>query len=204
MHPTVERFFPAFTERFEGKIPWMYLDVKGLVTTGVGCLLPTPQHATEVEWYYKNGQAAGRAAIIDEWLRVKRSAWLATAGARAAESVAQLRLHNETIARLTRTRMESMETTLRREWPTWDSMPADAQLGILSMAWAMGPAFRRGWPRFAAYVEAGDWMGASRECLMRTAGNPGLVPRNKANQLAFELASTIPQSSISSGMMLSK
>ena len=36
MHSSVQAIFPEFSKRFEGYVHWMYLDIKGLVTTGVG------------------------------------------------------------------------------------------------------------------------------------------------------------------------
>jgi hypothetical protein len=43
-----------------------------------------------------------------------------------------------------------------------DNFPADAQLGLLSMSWGMGPMFN--FPKFQAYVAAGDWSSAATEC----------------------------------------
>ena len=39
MRPSVFAAFPGFITRFEGRLPFMYLDTKGLVTTGVGNLI---------------------------------------------------------------------------------------------------------------------------------------------------------------------
>jgi GH24 family phage-related lysozyme (muramidase) len=34
MHQSVLDVFPRFTSEFEGRVSWMYLDIKGLVTIG--------------------------------------------------------------------------------------------------------------------------------------------------------------------------
>src|SRR5580704_1499007 len=43
MYSSVRDIFPNFSKQFEGRVGWMYLDVKGLVTIGVGNLIdPLP------------------------------------------------------------------------------------------------------------------------------------------------------------------
>ena len=39
MNDSVLTTFPSFTQQFEGRIPFMYVDVKRLVTTAVGNLI---------------------------------------------------------------------------------------------------------------------------------------------------------------------
>ena len=46
----------------------------------------------------------------------------------------------------------------------------------------------KGWPKFTAACNMGDWIAAAAECKMEEAGNPGLVPRNLANRQLFEYA----------------
>jgi len=36
MFSSVQSSFPAFSAKFEGRVPYMYVDVKQLVTVGVG------------------------------------------------------------------------------------------------------------------------------------------------------------------------
>jgi len=108
------------------------------------------------------------------------------------------------------------EATLRRRFPAYDSWPADAQLGTLSCAWAAGA----GWacPKFTAAVNAlepgfqvaaGPVPGASGDLDPGARGeawlednhkpgpnpaNPGLHPRNLANQVLFGNAARIVES----------
>jgi hypothetical protein len=67
----------------------------------------------------------------------------------------------------------------------FDEWPADVQLGIHSMAWAMGAGFMRKFPKFTDACKACDWKRAAVECRMNTVNNPGLVPRNVANKKLF-------------------
>lgn len=39
MYPSVTSFFRVFNEPLEGVVAYMYLDIKGLVTVGVGNLI---------------------------------------------------------------------------------------------------------------------------------------------------------------------
>ena len=77
-----------------------------------------------------------------------------------------------------------MESSLKGRQPFvgFDDFPADAQLGLLSMSWGMGPMFN--FPKFQAFVAAGDWTGASTECRF----NPDIgtiTVRNDRDQLLF-------------------
>ena len=53
-----------------------------------------------------------------------------------------------------------------------DTWPADAQLGLMSMAWAMGSAFPtppppgKPWPNFTKACKEQDWEGAAKDCKM--------------------------------------
>lgn len=84
----------------------------------------------------------------------------------------------------------------QHHFPTLEEYPADAQLGILSMAWACGPGFPRTFKNFTRSVLNGDWAGAAASCKIREAGNPGVVPRNKANRTCFGNAAIVIQGNL--------
>ena len=71
----------------------------------------------------------------------------------------------------------------RQEFASFQDWPADAQLGLLSMAWAMGPAFK--FPNFQAACARQDFQAAADQCHMADGNNPGLRPRNAANRQLF-------------------
>jgi GH24 family phage-related lysozyme (muramidase) len=191
MKPEVREQFPAFTAKFEGRIPWLYLDVKGLVTIGLGCLCDSVNVATSLPFVDAAGNRASTAAIEAEWRVIKAHTELAQKGAGAARKVAQLRLPEEAIDNLARQRLEANELILLRYFPDFDSWPAPAQLGVLSMAWAMGAGFPAKWPHFADACRARDWDAASASCKMREEGNPGLVPRNRKDAELFLAAGAL-------------
>ena len=82
--------------------------------------------------------------------------------------------------------MRDFETVLKKYFRDWDSFPADAQLAIMAMAWACGPAFPKTFTNFASFVNKRDWANAAKCAKIREEGNAGIVPRNK--QVAFCLA----------------
>ena len=59
----------AQIEKFEGRVPWMYLDTKSKVTVGIGCMLPTVAPALLLPFY--NGDVpATSAEITKEFCRI--------------------------------------------------------------------------------------------------------------------------------------
>lgn len=188
MKQSVAAAFPNFTARLEGKIPHMYADILGLVTVGLGCLIDPVSLALNLPWKHGNGDNATNAEVMAEWNRVKHDPTLPKAGYRAAAKITQLRLTDDGISRLAIDRLVRHEGWFKKTWPAWDTFPADAQLAIHSMGWAMGAGFTTKFPSFTKCVTAQDWVGAAKNCLMRTAGNPGLVPRNKRNVALFQAA----------------
>jgi GH24 family phage-related lysozyme (muramidase) len=185
---SVAAAFPAFSAKFEGRLPFMYLDVLGLVTTGVGVLIDPVVCSLSLPWVCPDGSPAGQADITADWQHVKARQDLRLHGGGAFRSVATLRLTDDAVDALTTAKMRLMEQHLIARFPQWESFPADAQLGILSVAWACGPAFQ--FPKFQAAILAQDWATCVTECQMNAAGNPGLVPRNTADAQLFTNASS--------------
>lgn len=195
IHPCVRDAFYDFSAQFEGVVPCMYLDVRGLVTTGVGNLIDSTAAAEALPWtVHTGGQPATPEQIATEWQFVKWHPDLARLGAGAAGRVTLLRLSGDAIRALVASKLDEMVTHLaaRFDLASW---PADAQLAVCSMAWAMGPGFV--FPRFAFAVARLNFDAAAIECTIREDGNPGVKPRNAANRVhlgraAFVLRDGLP------------
>jgi GH24 family phage-related lysozyme (muramidase) len=193
MHKSVLDIFPIFTASFEGRISWMYQDIKGLVTIGLGCLIDPMMLATGLPFVrIADNSKAEQKEIISEWTRIKSNKNLANQGHLAAKQFCRLRLSEKSIDNLARTRLLDDEKLLNSRFPKLQEWPADCQLALFSMAWAMGPFFFRGFPKFVTACINEDWKTAAKECLMRTTNNPGLISRNRANVKLFLSASTFP------------
>jgi GH24 family phage-related lysozyme (muramidase) len=184
MKTSVREAFPTFTDTFEGKLAFMYLDVKGLVTTGRGNLIDPVPAAHAIPWKHGvNGPFATGDQITAEWIKVKSLQSMRTRGGVAYGAVTELRMSEEDIDALTFGKLDEMYAYLGRRFRDLDEWPADAQLGLLSMAWAMGPGFH--FPNFEAAARNTAWTVCADECKMNADGNPGLIPRNAANKKLF-------------------
>src|SRR5271165_5756769 len=192
MKPAVRASFVAFTVPFEGSVSWMYLDILGLVTTGRGNLIDPVSQALGLPWKQTSGGNFGADAtqdqIVAEWTRVKGLQVMAKGGGYAFSKVTTLRLHPDDVDALTFAKADEMWAKLLVRFPGLASWPCDAQLGVLSMAWAMGPMFA--FPHFAqaANDPAGpDFVKMSVECIMTKPPVP--AARNAANVNLFLNAS---------------
>ena len=201
MRPSVSDAFLAFSTKFEGSCPWLYLDVKCLVTTAIGCLVDSVAAVQGLDWVHlRSGVPATYDQITQAWTTVKGNSGMAKLGGGAFAQLTDLRLTPEAAHSLVVGRAAAFETFLRKRFPDYDTWPADAQLGLLSCAWAAGPAWTA--PHFDAAALALDWMTCAGpegdasadpscrgEAWLNDTGNPGLRPRNMANKILFENAS---------------
>jgi hypothetical protein len=212
--------FATFTVKFEGRVPCMYADIESIVTTGLGNALFTPEAAQRLPWTVGvGGRPATPEQIAEEWHAVKTDPTLPKAGWKGAMAATHLRLSDDAIDALVRSEAVRMWGILVHgvatasgtqnpgRYPSADFAPADAQLGLLSLAWANGPAFA--WPKFQAAFARGDWARyvdvdgvptlvpgccAYEGVNNIDAGgfhNTGLIPRNAANRSLFEAAQKV-------------
>jgi GH24 family phage-related lysozyme (muramidase) len=169
----------------------MYVDVLGLVTIGVGCLIDTPDAAARLPFVHPNGTVAIPSEIKAAWQNLKdnREALKKLHWKLAAPYTHGLRLPDAAVDDLMVERLKASVAWLQRTFPKWDEFPADAQLGIVSMAWAAGANFTAKFPTFTLAAKAGNWARCADECRLREKGNPGVVPRNLADHYLFLCAS---------------
>ncbi|MBD1909130.1 MULTISPECIES: hypothetical protein [unclassified Leptolyngbya] len=195
MHQSVLDIFYDFNAPLEGVLHWMYLDIKSLVTIGVGNLIDPMSAALNLPFEYDEqpGSYATQDEIIAEWQLVKSRTDLARKGANAFRKLTRLRLSDDAIRSLVNDKLLANEAYLKRTFLDFDYWPADAQLGVLSMAWAMGAGFPSSWPRLRAACLNQDWNAVAANCRMNETGNPGVIPRNDANQTMFTNAAHIAE-----------
>ena len=189
VYPSVQSYLPRFSQTFEGRVTHMYLDIKGLVTVGVGNLIDPVELALDLPFHLKNlpGTPADRAQIAAEWQVIKFDRSLAEKGAHACAPLTALELNDGAIDALIAKRAAEDEKSLKRrpQFANFEAWPADAQLALLSMAWALGPGGVAGFPKLSAACQALDFHTAADECEISEDGNAGLVPRNVANRALF-------------------
>ena len=191
MRESVAAVIPAFEEHFEGRVRWPYLDIKSLVTVGIGCqvdreefmLLPWIDEAT--------GAPATAGAIEHAWDTVRSATYLELRGGGSPTFAAltPIRITDAAVDWLCGSRHRVYDAQLlARFLDAWTQAPASAQLATLSMAYAMGAGALDGFPRFCTAFRAADWGSCALECRMEDVHNPGLRPRNAANAALFAAA----------------
>lgn len=197
MYPSVKAAWHSFSEPFEGRVHSLYVDVLGLVTTGVGNLVDPVHQAIGLPWKRPDGTLASETEIREQWQRVKNdSQRLKKLHWKYAAELTTIRLTDEDIDELVASKLASNQRELTKWFPAFADFPADAQLAILSMAWAVGPAFAQKFPNFTRAANAGRWWECAEYGKIREYGadgtfNAGVVPRNKANKLCFQNAANV-------------
>ena len=192
MRQSVIDRFREFSVRFEGLVYWPYLDIKGLVTVGIGNLIDPISQALALPWVIEGtGERASAEQVIADWNNLKAQARLAKLHFNYARPVTKIRLTDEGVDTLVRSKLLTNEAYLKKAFPSWDTWPADAQLCACSMAWAVGAGFPGIFKNFTGFANRGDWANAAKCAAIKTEGNPGIVPRNAANQVCLHNAQTV-------------
>jgi hypothetical protein len=196
----------AFTEGFEGGIPWLYLDRAGAVTVAYGNLVNTPSAVLNLPLVHADGSPATKAEIAVAWQRVHADPNAAIAGAGYAKRLTDLRLTREGMTDLALARLHLNNADLVRQLPDFEEFPACAQMALHSWGWACGTRAR--FPKMMAALKERDFDTAAVEIFMdenlrapdgrylfdangQHVKNGGLVPRNVANRILMRNASRV-------------
>lgn len=190
MRQSVAESFVGFTRDLEGPTNYMYLDVRGLVTTGYGNLIDDTASVSSLPWRHPDGTFANRDEVIAAWatVRGKRGQrdphgvfWTDRGGGSFAQFTT-LRLDAMGVDALVRGVMARNDEALKRRYPDWESWPACAQMACMSLAWACGTHYD--FPAMDRALTNRDFATAAREIEMTPAHNPGnnLKRRNAANE----------------------
>ena len=177
---------------WEGVESNMYTDSLGLVTTAIGYLIDSNNNKTPmadmngygpalvIPWVHKSDeQPATQAEIIQDWQTVKSAHKASgTYDAPNDRKITQLKISPLVIQDLTASRMADNEKYLLQSLG-FAQFPADAQMAIHGMAWAMGGAFipKDGFHTFADAANRGDWVAAKANSSFK-----GEAPQRKAGQ----------------------
>lgn len=183
--------FLAWTEKFESFLTWFYLDVKGFVTIGYGNLVDPISAISGLMFVNADGSPASAVQVQGAWQAVKRLQGLAPEGGGTFERFTSVRATRDSINALCGAKLALIAKHVRAYFPGWDDFPADGQLLICSMCWAMGDGALAHWPHFVAAVNAGDWLavatphGTPASCQMSEVGQNASFKRRNAANLAL-------------------
>ena len=115
MRDSVKKSFNSFTTKFEGRVSWMYLDIKGLVTVAVGNLIDPVDAALGLPFVHKSTKvAATRDEIRAEWTMLKGKQDLAKKGHKACEAITDLRMTDQGMDDLVLAKLTSNESEIGR------------------------------------------------------------------------------------------
>jgi hypothetical protein len=199
MHQSVITALPDFLKQYEGKVNFMYLDVKGLVTIGIGHLIDPVSMALKLEFGSKGGGGpVSGAEVTAEWQTVKARKDLIGQGSAAFGAITKLQLTDNGIKSMVNDDAKSIENYIKtnasaaRFYSNWDNWPADAQLGFLGVAWGGIPLPQFGWHKFPEACRLEDWDTAAVECKINS---PIAAGRNEAHKLMFLNAAAVKANS---------
>lgn len=165
MRDAVRNAFVAYSKPFESCVHYPYLDVKGLATVGIGDLEEPLSEFQKLPFARGVGGPKCCAAEIQAaYWKLKHCGLDPKAGGAQYEAVTDLRLSDDDITNIVATKLAQIEAVLITLLPNFAQAPADAQLAVLSMAWALGAYFPKQWPKFSAAFRAAKWGVCDQEC----------------------------------------
>lgn len=175
----------------------MYPDRDGNITTAIGYLCDPVDRALRLPWVLEDGTRVPADVVRKEFSLLKLDVGLRKVPARKLRPHTVCRLTHEDIDALTFERLEDNANSVQKRLFGFKDFPADAQLAVMSMCWALGvgdgrdKGFLDGFPKCVSYLRAGDFVAAASECRMDDSNNAGLTPRNVENKRLFLAAAEV-------------
>jgi GH24 family phage-related lysozyme (muramidase) len=152
----------ARLRNLEGAVAWMYLDLKGLVTVGVGHLLETPEEAATLPFRVRvTGEPASPGLVRADWLRIKNAkpAMLA----RYYRQFSTTGLSSAAIDQALASNIEIHWHGVLAARPECANFPEPAQQIVAEMAFALGVSGLLAYKKMLAAMALGDWETAAFE-----------------------------------------
>lgn len=150
-------------ERWEGRVSHMYLDTKGLVTVGVGKMLPNVKAAQALSFVRRSDSAAASADEIKaDFEAVSKQPKAQLAGSYKKHTA--LDLPDAEIDQLLKTVVEGFESDLKANFAGYDNYPAPAKRALLDMIYNLGKGGLLEYKKLKKAVEGGRWKDAAKQC----------------------------------------
>jgi len=203
MHPAVPEVWVRYNEDLEGRLKFMYADVDNWITTGMGNKVDPVGDAVMLPWRTSQNNLASKSQVVAAWNAVKNDPHAAKLGWTHAKGIPGNNLHlaDEDVDALIEGRLRVNDSLLKARFINFEEAPADAQLGLHSMVWAMGFGRLREFPRFCKAFDSADWNTCAAECRMQP--DKGTVStRNRRNAICFLNAATVGQSGASAADLI--
>jgi hypothetical protein len=172
MYPSVGPVLRSFLGQYEGVIDYMYADTAtpARITTGIGNVIDSVARAQSYHWQLdaNPSQQASAAQVGANWRAVAAHRSEGNQGARHFRQFNTIHLSPEAIEQMFTRAATQCDRELSRIFPEYNTFPADAQLGMLVHAWALGThKLNSVWPHYRDACRARDWERAGQECIWR-------------------------------------
>lgn len=155
-------------EKYEGKIPHMYLDTKGFVTIGTGHLLKDAEAAKKVPFVVRDtGVAATTKQIEDEFSLIKARPFGDREAANKFKAFTQLIITSGTMDYQVEKHIVSFESELKRIYGgvEFSAFPDSVKLALFDMIFNLGMTkLSNLFTNFNKYIKSGDYNKAALEC----------------------------------------
>jgi GH24 family phage-related lysozyme (muramidase) len=150
--------------RFEGNVSHMYLDTAGLVTVGIGHMIPNLQWAQEIPFVARATCAPASAAQIAADFQAVAAALKGQAMPTYQHITALNLVDGWAIAEAAGRLRQEYLPALKAQYPDYDGYPPSAQEALLDMIYNLGAGGLAKFGRLKAAVVAGQWQVAARDC----------------------------------------
>lgn len=170
----------------EGNLPHMYLDTVGLVTVGVGHMIPSAEAARGLNFVVRaDGSAAAPDQAATEYASISQQQKGLVA--EHYSQFARLAMTDSAIQDLLGTDIAGVEAGVRSRFAGYDDYPEPAQDALLDMAFNLGvEGLAAHFPHLKAAAEARDWATCAAQCHRNGISDA----RNQKTQALFESAAT--------------
>lgn len=160
---TEKRLLRKTLEKYEGRVPHMYLDSKGYVTVGVGHLLAYLVSAQRLPFIKVNGKRASNTEIKSEYDSIKKQPF-GNYVATFYKTHTKLTLADSDIDKLTNNHIDSFSKELKGFYNDFDLYPTEVRLALFDMVFNLGiTRLKSQFKLFNAAVVAKDWQKAANE-----------------------------------------
>jgi hypothetical protein len=186
MHPSAKEQIVEYLTEFEAYATWMYLDSRGLVTTGIGILLdPYEKYGGALpwnQWYDKvtlqpvrdEGEVKAEFQMIKSKNGPKgvpvysKDPAQNFANYKTFEPITRLRASEANLKNAVNNIVSQKEAACRQYFgPDYDRYPADVQVVLTQMSYAGGLLARK--HELLPFLAAHDWLGAQEYTYLTNA-----------------------------------
>jgi GH24 family phage-related lysozyme (muramidase) len=159
-------------EKYEGRVPYMYLDTRDNVTVGIGDFLPAASNASALPFYEGQQVRASSPGIENGYGLVKADAQPATCamdtstcrGSSSYRDVVDLTITDDDIDTVAKGQIGVFGDELVIVYPDFASYPSKVQLALYDMIFNLGQTkLQKSFPSFDGAIVARDWQTAANE-----------------------------------------